>query len=91
MCPMRLGPWSNARAKRHARGSHACEPFQLRVSAYRVLPSPGREFATKATGGIRLELADLVVSPVGRWVTGTPIRLGTDVVFGKLRTGPGGS
>ena len=37
-----------------------------------------------------LELADLVVSPLGRLVAGMPNRLDTDIVVGKLRTGPDG-
>jgi hypothetical protein len=37
-----------------------------------------------------LELADLVVSPLGRMVADMPSRPDTDVVLGKLRTGPDG-
>ncbi len=35
--------WSNARAKNHARGTHVRDPFQLRVNAYRVLLTRGRD------------------------------------------------
>jgi len=35
--------WSNARAKWHARGSHVKDPFQLRLNAYRVLLTRGRD------------------------------------------------
>ena len=35
-----------------------------------------------------LELADLVVSPLGRLVAGMPDRPDTEIVVGKLRTGP---
>jgi hypothetical protein len=35
--------WSNARAKWHARGSHVQDPFQLRLNAYRVLLTRGRD------------------------------------------------
>ena len=38
-----------------------------------------------------LELADLVVSPLGRRVAGMADRPDTEVVLGKLRTGPDGS
>lgn len=38
-----------------------------------------------------LELADLVVSPLGRLVAGMPTHLDTDIVVGKLRTGPDGN
>ncbi len=37
--------WSNARAKKHARGTHVRDPFQLRVNAYRVLLTRGRDGA----------------------------------------------
>ena len=37
------GAWSNARAKRHARSAHVRDPFQLRVNAYRVLLTRGRD------------------------------------------------
>ena len=37
--------WSNARAKNHARGTHMQGPFQLRVNAYRVLLTRGRDGA----------------------------------------------
>ena len=39
------GAWSNARAKNHARGTHVRDPFQLRVNAYRVLLTRGRDGA----------------------------------------------
>jgi hypothetical protein len=35
--------WSNARAKNQARGTHVQGPFQLRVNAYRVLLTRGRD------------------------------------------------
>ena len=35
--------WSNAYAKRHARGQHVRDPFQLRLNAYRVLLTRGRD------------------------------------------------
>ena len=35
--------WSNARAKGHARGTHVKDPFQLRLNAYRVLLTRGRD------------------------------------------------
>jgi hypothetical protein len=37
------GAWSAARAKRYARGNHIRDPFQLRVNAYRVLLTRGRD------------------------------------------------
>ena len=37
--------WSNARAKRHARSAHVRDAFQLRVNAYRVLLTRGRDGA----------------------------------------------
>jgi hypothetical protein len=37
--------WSNARAKRHARSAHVRDPFQLRVNAYGVLLTRGRDGA----------------------------------------------
>ena len=40
--------WSNARAKNHARGTHVRDPFQLRVNAYRVLLTRGRDGAVPA-------------------------------------------
>jgi DUF2075 family protein len=39
------GAWSNARAKRRARAAHVRDPFQLRVNAYRVLLTRGRDGA----------------------------------------------
>ena len=48
------------------------------------------EFATKADGGPGLELADLVVTPLGRWIAGMPPKPDLDVVRGKLRRGPKG-
>jgi hypothetical protein len=47
-------------------------------------------FRGKSDGLAGLELADLVVSPLGRMVAGMPSRPDTDVVLGKLRTGPDG-
>jgi hypothetical protein len=35
--------WSNEYAKRHQRGNHVKDPFQLRVNAYRVLLTRGRD------------------------------------------------
>ena len=49
------------------------------------------DFHRKAEVLPGLELADLVVSPLGRLVAGMPDRPDTDIVVGKLRTGPGGS
>jgi len=49
------------------------------------------DFHRKAEVLPGLELADLVVSPLGRLVAGMPDRPDTEVVVGKLRTGPGGS
>ena len=37
--------WSNTRAKNHARGTHVRDPYQLRVNAYRVLLTRGRDGA----------------------------------------------
>lgn len=37
------GRWSNAHAKRHARAAHVKDPFQLRLNAYRVLLTRGRD------------------------------------------------
>ena len=37
--------WSNARAKRHARSAHVRDAVQLRVNAYRVLLTRGRDGA----------------------------------------------
>ncbi|HEY5167786.1 MAG TPA: DUF3800 domain-containing protein [Thermoleophilia bacterium] len=48
------------------------------------------EFATKVDGGAGLELADLVVTPLGRWMAGLPTKPDLDVVRGKLRRGPKG-
>jgi DUF2075 family protein len=39
------GAWSNAHAKRHARSAHVRGAFQLRVNAYRVLLTRGRDGA----------------------------------------------
>ena len=50
----------------------------------------GFEFATKATGGAGLEIADLVVTPLGRWVAGMPPKPDLDIVRSKLRRGPKG-
>jgi len=36
---------SNAYAKRHARSAHVRDPFQLRLNAYRVLLTRGRDCA----------------------------------------------
>lgn len=47
-------------------------------------------FETKASGGPALEVADLVVTPLGRWVAGMPPKADLDVVMQKLRRGPGG-
>jgi len=48
------------------------------------------EFATKATGGAGLEIADLVVTPLGRWIAGMPPKPDLDIVRSKLRRGPKG-
>ena len=48
------------------------------------------EFETKASGGAGLEIADLVVTPLGRWVAGMEPRPDLDVVRRKLRLGPSG-
>jgi hypothetical protein len=48
------------------------------------------EFATKATGGAGLEIADLVVTPLGRWVAGMPPKPDLDIVHSKLRREPKG-
>ena len=48
------------------------------------------EFAPKAAGLAGLELADLAVSPIGRWVAGMPPKPDLEVVLGKLRRGPTG-
>jgi hypothetical protein len=37
------GRWSNARARGYRRGAHVRDPFQLRLNAYRVLLTRGRE------------------------------------------------
>jgi hypothetical protein len=37
--------WTNERAKNHARGAHVRDPFQLRINAYRVLLTRGRDGA----------------------------------------------
>jgi DUF2075 family protein len=38
--------WTDAHAKRHARGSHVRDPYQLRINAYRVMLTRGRDGAT---------------------------------------------
>jgi len=37
------GTWSNARAKKYKPGTHVVSPFQLRLNAYRVLLTRGRD------------------------------------------------
>jgi hypothetical protein len=37
------GRWSNAKARRYRRGARVRDPFQLRVNAYRVLLTRGRD------------------------------------------------
>ena len=37
------GHWSNANARGYKRGAHVKDPFQLRVNAYRVLLTRGRD------------------------------------------------
>jgi hypothetical protein len=49
------------------------------------------EFRAKSDGVVGLELADLVVAPLGRWVAGMPARPDLDVVVEKLRRDRGGS
>jgi hypothetical protein len=39
------GAWSNDLAKRHARSAHVRDPFRLRLNAYRVLLTRGRDGA----------------------------------------------
>jgi hypothetical protein len=41
--------WSNARAKHHARSAHVRAPFRLRVNAYRVLLTRGRDGTVSST------------------------------------------
>jgi hypothetical protein len=48
-------------------------------------------FHAKTDALAGLELADLVVSPLGRMVAGMADRPDTEVVLSKLRTGPDGS
>ena len=45
------------------------------------------QFETKQSGGAALEIADLVVTPLGRWVAGMPPRPDLDVIKAKLRRG----
>jgi hypothetical protein len=49
------------------------------------------DFRPKAEALAGLELADLMMSPIGRMVAGIPSRGDADVVLHKLRTGPDGS
>ena len=58
------------------------EVLRRRIAAF--------EFATKATGGAGLEIADLVVTPLGRWIAGMPPKPDLDIVRSKLRRGPNG-
>ena len=37
--------WTNEHAKRHARASHVKDPYRLRINAYRVLLTRGRDAA----------------------------------------------
>ena len=37
------GRWSNARARGYKKGAHIRDPFQLRINAYRVLLTRGRD------------------------------------------------
>lgn len=48
------------------------------------------EFETKQSGGAGLEIADLVVTPLGRWVAGMPPKPDLTVIRSKLRRGPTG-
>jgi hypothetical protein len=48
------------------------------------------ELRSKAEAVPGLEIADLVMSPLGRWVAGRPPRHDLDVVRSKLRRGPDG-
>lgn len=59
------------------------EVLRRRIAAF--------EFATKATGGAGLEIADLVVTPLGRWIAGMPPKPDLDIVRSKLRRGPKGA
>jgi hypothetical protein len=52
---------------------------------------PTLEFRSKNDGEVGLELADLVVTPLGRWVAGMPDKPDLEVVRAKLRTRPNGS
>lgn len=45
----------------------------------------------KSQGIAGLELADLVVSPIGRFVRGKPVREDFRIIEGKFRRGPGGA
>jgi hypothetical protein len=58
------------------------EVLRRRIAAF--------EFATKATGGAGLQIADLVVTPLGRWIAGMPSKPDLDIVRSKLRRGPKG-
>ena len=49
------------------------------------------EFRRKTDREVGLELADLVVTPLGRWVAGMPGKPDLKVVRAKLRTRPDGS
>jgi hypothetical protein len=40
---MKSGKWSNAEALGYMRGAHVKDPFQLRLNAYRVLLTRGRD------------------------------------------------
>lgn len=68
----------------HLNGTRYVRPEVLRrrIAAF--------EFATKATGGAGLEIADLVVTPLGRWIAGMPPKPDLDIVRSKLRRGPKG-
>ncbi|HEX5643430.1 MAG TPA: hypothetical protein VFZ86_14000 [Thermoleophilia bacterium] len=58
------------------------EVLRRRIAAF--------DFVTKTTGGGGLEIADLVVTPLGRWVAGMAPRPDLDVVRAKLRRSPKG-
>ena len=61
--------WTNEYAKRHARASHVKDPYRLRVNAYRVLLTRGRD------GSVIFVPPDPLFDATAAWLQGHGVKV----------------
>jgi hypothetical protein len=66
---MREGRWCNARARGYQRRAHVVNPFQLRINAYRVLLTRGRDATVVFVPGL------VEMDETWRYLVGSGFRL----------------